>query len=356
MKKKMAFSLIGGVIISTLALYLAFRRVPFDDLLDSLVSINYFWIIPSIAAGLTGFILRVFRWRVILESTHKIGFWHAYHPLMIGFMLNCVLPARVGELARPAILYKKDNIPFSTVLATVAAERLFDMLLLIAFFIVVLANVQIDPNLDIPFGNLHLNSKTLEAIFKSMIMISIALIAGVLLISSEKIRKIINQFVMQLPNKFFFLPSEIKEKIKNNVSIIIVKIVDNIAEGFTLVKDPKKLFLCLAYSLIIWIFNAYSWYLFSLGCPGIGLSFLEISAVMIIVCFFIGLPSVPGFWGLWEAGGVFALTLFGIAAKDAAAYTLACHVGQMFPVIIIGFISAVILGVNIWQIQYELSD
>ncbi len=126
MKKKMVFSLIAGVIISILTLYLAFRRVPFGDLLDSLVSINYLWIIPSIAAGLTAFILRVFRWRVILESTHKIGFWRAYHPLMISFMLNCILPARAGELARPAILYKKDNIPFSTVLATVAAERLFD--------------------------------------------------------------------------------------------------------------------------------------------------------------------------------------------------------------------------------------
>ena len=28
---------------------------------------------------------------------------------------------------------------------------------------------------------------------------------------------------------------------------------------------------------------------------------------MIIICFFIALPSVPGYWGIWEAGGVFAL-------------------------------------------------
>ncbi|PQP33773.1 hypothetical protein C6A37_11205, partial [Desulfobacteraceae bacterium SEEP-SAG9] len=86
--------------------------------------------------------------------------------------------------------------------------------------------------------------------------------------------------------------------------------------------------------------------------PGIGLSYLELFTVMIIICFFIALPSVPGFWGLWEAGGVFALTLFGVSSKDAAGFTLANHAVQMFPVIIVGLISAVITGVNIWQVSF----
>jgi len=36
---------------------------------------------------------------------------------MIGFMINCILPGRVGEVARPIILKKKENVPFSTGLA-----------------------------------------------------------------------------------------------------------------------------------------------------------------------------------------------------------------------------------------------
>ena len=91
----------------------------------------------------------------------------------------------------------------------------------------------------------------------------------------------------------------------------------------------------------------------ALGCPGINLTLAELYTVLVIVSFFIALPSVPGFWGLWEAGGVFAMSLFGVAAKEAAGYTLLNHAVQMFPVIFMGFISAVISSINIWQISYH---
>jgi hypothetical protein len=56
---------------------------------------------------------------------------------------------------------------------------------------------------------------------------------------------------------------------------------------------------------------------------------------------------------LWEAGGVFALALFGISANTAAGFTLANHAIQLFPVVVVGFVSAVITSVNIWQISLE---
>jgi len=83
------------------------------------------------------------------------------------------------------------------------------------------------------------------------------------------------------------------------------------------------------------------------------LSFLEITAMMIIICFFIALPSVPGFWGIWEAGGVFALLLFGVSSKDAAGFTLVNHAVQVFPVIFVGLISAMLTSVNILKVSYK---
>ena len=71
---------------------------------------------------------------------------------------------------------------------------------------------------------------------------------------------------------------------------------------------------------------------------------------MVIVSFFIALPSVPGFWGIWEAGGVFALSLFAIPAKEAAGFTLVNHAVQMFPIIFAGLASALITGVSIRQV------
>jgi len=47
------------------------------------------------------------------------------------------------------------------------------------------------------------------------------------------------------------------------------------------------------------------------------------------------------------------MSLFGVAAKDAAGYALVNHVIQMAPVIIIGLISAVVTGINISQISYD---
>ncbi len=275
--------------------------------------------------------------------------------MMIGFMLNCILPARIGELARPAVLLKKDHVPYTTGLATVATERVFDLLILIILFTIVFLHVRIDPNLEIPFGAYKLNKDTLEAIGSGMIKLFLILIAGIFIISIDSAKKGIIRIVMQFPTLFFFTGSRIPKRVTQYVAIPMVRIIENIAAGFILVKDVKRMLLCITLSSLIWVINAASYYLMALGCPGLGLSVLEITAVMLIICFFIALPSVPGFWGLWEAGGVFALSLFSIQPKDAAGFALASHAVQMFPVIIIGLVSALIYGFNIRTVNVQQS-
>ncbi|MBW2010447.1 MAG: flippase-like domain-containing protein [Deltaproteobacteria bacterium] len=355
MNKKMTISLVSGLTLSAIALYLAFKNVPVHELIDYLASINYFWIIPAVLVSLSSFALRAIRWQLILETAQKVSFWEAFHPMMIGFMLNCILPARVGEMARPGILQKRDALPFSTGLATVAAERLFDIIMLVVLFTVLLSTVQIDPALDITFGNHHLNGKTLETVGRGMLNVCGILIFGIISVSFDKTRKFITTAIMGIPSILFFVGPESKKNISRWISIHPVGIIENFADGFALVKNPKKIYICICLSLLIWSLQAFSFYIMSFGCPGINLSFLEIAAVMIILSFFIALPSAPGFWGLWEAGGVFALSLFGVFLKDAAGFTLANHAIQIFPVIIIGLISAVITGINIWQVSYNNS-
>ncbi|QTA85161.1 lysylphosphatidylglycerol synthase transmembrane domain-containing protein [Desulfonema magnum] len=353
MKKNILFSLILGIGVSAAGLYLAFRNVPFSELIIYLTSIDYFWILPAVLAGLISFMLRVLRWQIILESSQKINFWGAFHPLMIGFMLNCMLPGRAGEVARPVILQKKNKVPFSTGLATVAAERVFDISILIIFFSVAFASVEIDPNLNIPFGDYNLNRETLKMIGGGMLKLTGVLITGMIMVSFSGTRRIINGGIMGIPSLFFFAGPSFKTKIKEKICTVLVGFMENFASGFALVRSPKKIGLCIGLSVFVWALQALSYYVFSLGCPGIALSYTKITTVMLIICVFIALPSVPGFWGLWEAGGIFALSLFGVLSKDAAGYTLANHAIQVFPVIIVGFVSAMITGVNIWQVSYE---
>ncbi|MGD9212644.1 MAG: lysylphosphatidylglycerol synthase transmembrane domain-containing protein [Desulfobacteraceae bacterium] len=352
MKIKIALSLLLGTIVSALALYFAVHNVPFDDLWIYLKTIDYFWILPSTIVILLAFGLRAVRWQIILNSSYKVDFWTAFHPLMIGFTINSILPGRVGEIARPVILSQKEKIPFSTGLATVATERTLDIITLIVLFALVLLKVQPDPNFTINFGGWELSSQLLKNSASNMAKLCIILVSGIVLVSIDGSRKMINNIIGWIPGQLAFLGKK-SQNLTIKISQGMISLIDNFASGFTLIKKPKELSLCLGTSLVIWILNGLSYYVFALGCKGIGLSFIEIFTMMVIICFFIALPSVPGYWGIWEAGGVFALSLFGVGANEAAGYTLASHAIQIIPVMLVGMISAWITSVDIFKVSYH---
>ncbi|MBW1896370.1 MAG: flippase-like domain-containing protein [Deltaproteobacteria bacterium] len=353
MNKKILLSLTIGVLVSAVALYLVFRNIPLRELVSYLGTVNYWWVLPAVVVNIIGFWLRVVRWQLLLSPFKKAGYWSAHHPLMIGFMANCVLPGRVGELARPAIFYKREGVAFSKVLATVGAERLFDVVVLLLCFVMVLSTANISPSLNMTFGDYQLNKATLETIGMRTLQLCILLIAGIVLVSVRQTQAIIRKIILRLPQLFFFAPTGFREKIREKLCIKLIHIFDNVVAGLDLLKSPKKVTLCFVLSIIVWAVSGLSYYVMTFGCPGIDLSFLEVFAMMVILCFFISLPSAPGFWGLWEAGGVFGLLIFGVSATEARGYTLVNHVFQMLPIIVIGLISAVITGISITHVAYE---
>jgi len=273
--------------------------------------------------------------------------------LMIGFALNLIMPARIGELARPAIFCKKEKVPFPRVLATVGAERIFDVLMLLFFFAVVTVSVDIDPKLDLTFGDYHLNKATLELIGMTTLTVSLVLVMGIVFVSARRGRGIIKRLIFVLPGLVFFASERFREKMRKTVCLKIAEAVDNFATGFEMLRSPKKVGLCLVLSFLAWVFAGISHYLFTFGSPGIDVSFLEMCVVMVILCFFISLPSVPGFWGLWEAGGVFGLLIFGVPSREAAGFTLANHFFQILPIMVIGIASSVITGASLVRVTYE---
>lgn len=349
MTKKLLISLATGFLISALTLYLAFRNVPADDLLAYLGTINYWWILPTVVLIILTFVLRAYRWIIILKDICDVTFWQAFHPTMIGFMMNCVLPGRVGELARPAILKKNRGIPMTTGLATVAAERIFDLFILITLFALLFSTITGRPELEGNYFGLHLDSQTVQTVAVGMIRLSIALLCCIAILSISRTRNIIKSMITMFGNYINRLIPSLEVPAQRGVNLFL-KIIDNVAVGLSLVRNPTQLLLCMGMTLLIWALTALSYLIFALGCPGITLSLMEFTTVMVIICFVIALPSVPGFWGLWEAGGVFALALFGIAEKDALGFTLVNHAAQVFPIIVIGLISALITSVNIIQL------
>jgi uncharacterized protein (TIRG00374 family) len=318
-----------------------------DDLVAYIATINYWWILPTVVViGLT-FVLRAVRWSIILKDICDVTFWQAFHPTMIAFMMNCVLPGRVGELARPVLIKQQQGVPLTTGLATVAAERIFDLCILIALFATVFSTVTGRPDLAGDYFGLHLDGEIIQTVAAGMIRLSVMLLAGIAVLTIGPTRgllknmlKVTGQWLNRMAPR---LPIQ-------RFTDILLMIIDNFAIGLSLIRNPVQLLQCIGVSLTIWALTVFSYVIFAMGCPGITLSLIEVTTVMVIICFVIALPSVPGFWGLWEAGGVFALALFGIAEKDALGFTLVNHATQILPVIGIGLISALITSVNILQI------
>lgn len=354
MQKKLIISLAIGGLLSALTLYLAFRNVPIADLRAYLHTINYWWIFPTIGIIALTFVLRAIRWKIILKDICDITVLQAFHPTMIGFMMNCVLPGRVGELARPALLRQKHNVPMTTGLATVAAERIFDLLILITLFALMFGTITSRPELGGEYFGLQLNAAILQKAALGVIRLSIALLLCIALLSIGSIRRFIKTIIMRTGRGVDRLLPRF-QKLTHRMIGFSTKIIDNFAIGLSLVRNPSQLFACMAVTIVIWVLTAFSYLIFAFGCPGINLSIMELTTVMVIICFAIALPSVPGFWGLWEAGGVFALSIHGVAEKDALGFTLVNHAAQIFPVIGIGLISALIASVNILQLSQSHS-
>lgn len=347
--RKIILSLTIGLAFSGASIYVSFRNVPLAQLLDYVKSINFWWIIPSTIVGLSTYLVRALRWRVILKPIKKIGFWHAFHPLVIAFTINCLLPGRLGELARPAILYKRDKVEFSKVLATVLVERVFDIVTLLLLFITIMSDIQIDPSLNLTFNGYLINQRTLLDIRAKTLVAGLIFLGFIIMFMLPVIRRSIGRFISWMPRVLFFTTTHFRKRMSERLYVKSHAILDNIALGFEVLKSPSKILACFILSASVWLLTFTSFYVLAQGCKGVNITCLQVSASVIIMCFFIMLPSVPGYWGIWEVGGIYGLMIFGVPKLEAAGLTLTYHFFAIIPLILVGLISAWMTGVNLVQ-------
>lgn len=120
--------------------WLAFRGKDLGQLIDTLLRQSLLWFVGLFALHTFSHLLRAIRWKLLIEPVKKnISLHAAFSSLMIGFMINGILP-RAGEFVRSYVLGKKEHIPTSALLSTVILERLLDfisfatVLLTVVFF------------------------------------------------------------------------------------------------------------------------------------------------------------------------------------------------------------------------------
>jgi len=90
---------------------------------------HYAWLLPSV--GFIGllYLCRVVRWHLFLSPLKQVSYLSLLSATCIGFMANCMLPVRLGEIIRPFVLSRREKIGLAQVLATaLGLERAFDLI------------------------------------------------------------------------------------------------------------------------------------------------------------------------------------------------------------------------------------
>ena len=118
---------IVGIAVSVIAVLLVLGSVDVAGTADALRMASPAWL--AIVGGLVAIdiLLRAVRWRQLLAPIRRIGMVAVLDYLLIGYLANNVLPARVGELVRCHYLGDREGISRSTVVGTVVVDRIVDL-------------------------------------------------------------------------------------------------------------------------------------------------------------------------------------------------------------------------------------
>ena len=344
MDKKKTIFLLFGVIFSAIGFYLAFHNVPLSALGHYAKQINYWWTFPAAISLVVSYIIRSLRWQWLLLPAGRVKLSTAYHSLIISMMINCLLPGRVGELARPMVLKNQANLPIASSLAALGVERLLDLLALLLLLLPTLMVLTPEASTTVKFGDYQL-SRTLLIDLGYMAFVTVAfLILAILFLGHDLLRSFFLKGLLRSPDILERINLTRLSGLLHRAVPVLAGFIERSAQGVKYICSVKGFLVATVTSVIFWSFNALSFYFLAVGSPDVGLPFTSICGVMVVICFFIALPSVPGFWGLWEAAGVFALSLYGVANDVAAGFSLFSHAFNIIPVIVAGWLSSMALG------------
>lgn len=128
--------IIAGVAIAAAGIYFFLKGINIRDLVTELRALSIGSIVLSSLLAILTLYLRALRWSVILPETDGASKNNLFSIVSIGFMINNILPARLGEIARAFILWRRNKFPAAVSIGTLVLERIIDTLVFLVFFII----------------------------------------------------------------------------------------------------------------------------------------------------------------------------------------------------------------------------
>lgn len=312
--RRVLAGLIGIALAFGLLLW-ALRGVPIDEVLDHIRAAKPVPLIASILIATATFPIRLPRWRLLLRDDRggplpAAPLWHA---IAIGFLANGILPFRAGELVRTYAATRLTGVRFTAALSSIAVERIFDGLTVVALLAFALLRSDLPPGITV--GGVSL--------------IHVAQVTGLLTLGALVVATLVVAFPLAAEGVVRrVLPP-------GRVTDALVRAIEGVRQGMASLRSPALVIGVAFWSLVLWMVNALALYV-CFAAFDIPVGYNGALLLQGILVFGISVQVTPGFVGQFEAAVVAALALYGVPNGLASSYAIVYHGTTFVPIMLFG--------------------
>ena len=285
-----------GLGISLVAFGLAFRGARWGDVLEALRQANYFYILPALGLIFLGQVARAQSWRTLLGR--EIPFGRVFSALNAGYLLNNVLPFRLGEIGRAYLISRSQpGLRTTQALSTVLVERLLDLLIIVLMLTV--------------FLPLVLGVAQVRGAAIASALVGLAALVGLLVVARQR------ELVLRVARWGLARIPQLKgEHWEARAGAFV--------DGLSPLKDAPRSLSAAFWSALAWASAGLATWMLLVGfLPS---ATLEMGFfVLIVTALGIAVPSAPASAGVFEAAAVLALTAFQVDKSQALSYAVVLH-------------------------------
>jgi len=297
--------------VTGLFLWLFLRGTDFGEVGRELVEANYIFLVPAVLVYFVGVWFRALRWRLLLQPLGSTSANRLFPLMVIGFMINNILPMRMGMAARAYLGGEKAKVNKVASAATIVMEAILDGLALLFILAVVAAFV--------PWDNWAKVLVLVVAIFSVVALLLMAFLA----FGEALSRRLFRPFKSRLPERW-----------GKQLSAWLARFV----EGLGILRSPGRMIPVFLVSLLAWLSETATYYFVSRAFS-LGLSYYSLLVVAALASMAWALVFVsPGGLGAFDYIGKKALGLFAVSEGLATTYITVLHAVLLLPVILLGFI------------------
>jgi uncharacterized protein (TIRG00374 family) len=306
---KRSVQLLIGIAISAFFIYLVLPSLHLPDVLQSLRTANYWWILPGVGIYIVGLWMRAWRWHYTLRHLKPVPVSRLFPLVCIGYFGNNVYPLRAGEVIRSYVLKRTQAISITSSLATVIIERVFDGLVMLLFVF-----------LALPFAPMPVQYRNLVVVL-TVLMLSATAIFVWMAAKPQLMSAVYGWVATRL------LPARIRTHTDD--------LYERFMAGLASLGSGSAVLMIFGTSIIIWLLETVK-YWFVMHAFDFTVGFIVLMLMNGLVNLATTLPSAPGYIGTFDTPGIETLVAFGVERNLAASYTFTLHAALWLPVTALG--------------------